>query len=351
MHKELIDFYEYVKPRGFEQVVRTKLLDDLKLASRRVFPAYDIRPFGSFPAGLYLPTSDMDLVCVSDAYLRNGHSNYGSNHLNKFADFLRRENIAARNSVQVISQAKVPLVKYADRVTGLKVDVSFENDTGLIANTTFQDWKVEFPAMPVLVTIIKHLLAMRGLNEPMNGGIGGFSVICLVVSLLQNMPQIQSGSMIPEHHYGEVLMEFLDLYGHQFNYSTTAISLKPAKYIAKVRLHSHFSHNVLTSCQSHVPNMAYKKNKNTDKFMIIDPNRIDNDISGGAANTPRIVQCFSNAYHDLQNRMDQLLKRDDNERVNGSILGCIMGGNYSSFENQRAHLRLVHEHHFGPIHE
>jgi non-canonical poly(A) RNA polymerase PAPD5/7 len=75
---------------------------------------------------------------------------------------------------------------------------------------------------------------MRGLNEPVNGGIGGFSVTCLVVSLLQNMPQVQSGSMIPEHHLGEILMEFLDLYGNQFNYEHTAIQLNPPGYIPKV---------------------------------------------------------------------------------------------------------------------
>jgi non-canonical poly(A) RNA polymerase PAPD5/7 len=235
MHKEIVDFYYYVKPRAFEQAVRTKLVEDLRSAAQRRFPAYDILTFGSFPAGLYLPTSDMDLVCVSDDFMRTGRARSGTKHLHQFADWLKWNKIAHDNSVTVISKAKVPLVKYVDRLTGLKVDISFENDTGLIANKTFQEWKTEFPAMPTLVTIIKHLLAMRGLNEPQNGGIGGFSVICLVVSLLQQMPQVQSRSMIPEHHYGEILMEFLDLYGNQFNVTTTAISLKPPAYVPKVR--------------------------------------------------------------------------------------------------------------------
>jgi non-canonical poly(A) RNA polymerase PAPD5/7 len=50
------------------------------------------------------------------------------------------------------------------------------------------------------------------------------------------MPQVQSRSMIPEHHLGEVLMEFLDLYGNQFDVSTTAISTNPPQYISKVSL-------------------------------------------------------------------------------------------------------------------
>jgi non-canonical poly(A) RNA polymerase PAPD5/7 len=178
----------------------------------------------------------MDLVCVSDEYMRSGHKVLGQipKDIRRFADFVRRSDLAIDGTVDMILKAKVPLVKYVDRVTGLKVDISFENTTGLVANKTFQNWKLQYPAMPILVTLIKHLLAMRGLNEPVNGGIGGFSVTCLVVSLLQNMPQVQSRTMIPEHHLGEIFMEFLDLYGNQFDLAKTAIQFDPPGYVSKV---------------------------------------------------------------------------------------------------------------------
>jgi non-canonical poly(A) RNA polymerase PAPD5/7 len=38
-------------------------------------------------------------------------------------------------------------------------------------------------------------------------------------------------------------------------------------------------------------------------------------------------------------------------RVKESILGCILAGNYSSFEIQRKHLAHVHEKLVGPIQE
>lgn len=240
-----MDFYHYVRPRDFEGVVRQKLIDNLRLMVKSYYkPNAEVLAFGSFPAGLYLPTADMDLVLCSTQFLEGGRAVFGNrNALFGFADFLRRQKLALNDKVEIIQSAKVPLVKYVCSTTGLKVDISFENDTGLVANKTFQDWKTEFPAMPILVTLIKHFLAMRGLNEPVNGGIGGFSVICLVVSLLQHMPQVQSGTMKPEHHLGEVLMEFLDLYGNQFNTATTAIQLKPPAYISKVRAHLLHSHN------------------------------------------------------------------------------------------------------------
>lgn len=136
--------------------------------------------------------------------------------------------------MEVIAQAKVPIVKFVDRITKIKVDVSFENDTGVVANDTFLDWSRQFPAMPVLVTVIKQFLMMRGLNEVVFGGLGGFSVTCLVTSLLQHLPGIQSGDLIPEHHLGQILMSFLDFYGNQFDIQQTGIMMRPPGYFFKV---------------------------------------------------------------------------------------------------------------------
>jgi len=186
----------------------------------------------------------MDLVCVSDEYMRGGYKKLGqsTSAVFKFSNWLQIEKLPIPGSVEVVAKAKVPLVKYVDRLTGLKVDISFENDTGLTANHTFQDWKADQPAMPIIVTIIKHFLAMRGLNEPVNGGIGGFSVICLVQSLLEMLPNAgrdeNAAQMVPEHHLGEILMEFFQLYGINFNWETTAIQLNPHAYVSKSKLGS-----------------------------------------------------------------------------------------------------------------
>ena len=154
--------------------------------------------------------------------------------LSIFAGLLMSNNLPKPRSIEVITKAKVPLIKYVDRLTNLRVDLSFENTTGLVAVQTYLDWKRQFPAMPVIVTLIKQFLAMRGLHEVRDGGLGGFSVTCMVTSLLQHMPQVQSGSMVPQEHLGDVLMEFLDLYGNEFNTTTTGIRLTPPGYFDKV---------------------------------------------------------------------------------------------------------------------
>jgi non-canonical poly(A) RNA polymerase PAPD5/7 len=39
--------------------------------------------------------------------------------------------------------------------------------------------------------------------------------------------------MVQEHHLGELLLDFFDLYGNKFNMTTTAIRMKPPGYIVK----------------------------------------------------------------------------------------------------------------------
>lgn len=338
---EIVDFFNCFKPVEVEQDMRRALIEDLQSAVVRDWHDAKILPFGSYPAGLYLPTADMDLVFVSQNYMDGGYAKYNSkSHLFRFRDFLYKHRIAAEQSVEVISKAKVPLVKYIDRLTGLRVDVSFENDTGIVAIETFNEWKRQYPAMPILVTLIKQFLCMRGLNEPVNGGIGGFTVTCLVVSLLQHMPQIQSMNMIPEHHLGEVLMEFFNLYGNLFDVSTTAIQTKPPRWISKVRYPIHLC-NVLADTSKAAANRQLYRANSAAKFCIIDPNDEGNDISGGSTNTSAILQEFRGALVALNKRMGELRTMSFADRKNQSILGCILGGDYSSFEIQRNHLERV----------
>lgn len=237
LHKEICDFYEYVRPREFEQTMRLDLLSRIRTSIKKIHPHCEIHAFGSFAAGLYLPDADIDLVLVSRDFATQGIPRVNASQvLFKLSDHLVREGLALRGSVEVITKAKVPLVKFKEDLTGIRVDISFENLTGPRANATFLGWKTAYPAMPTLVTVIKQFLLMRGLNEVVNGGIGGFSVTCLVTALLQNMPRVQSGELIPEHNLGEILLEFLDLYGNQFDLYCTAIELNPPRFVDKVIL-------------------------------------------------------------------------------------------------------------------
>ena len=267
----------------------------------------------------------MDVVAISDSFRFHGERIVcqSNNQMYRLGRFIENSRLAEPDSVDIITHAKVPLIKFVDRITAIRVDLSFENNTGITANDTFVAWKRQYPAMPILVTIIKQFLMMRGLNEVMHGGLGGFSVTCLVTSLLQNMPRVQTGELRPEEHLGEVLVEFLDFYGNRLDIGRTGITLNPPGYFDK------HAYN-----RSSVGGPTYQASKN-DRLAIMDPNKPDNDISGGSRNVMLIFDRFSRAHHELITAL-----RSSNRP---SYLDWLLGGNYDSFIRQRNHLLSLYK--------
>lgn len=195
------------------------------------FPGSQLHAFGSYASGLYLPVADVDLVLLSRSFIRQEKKFLCQRprEIYSLAAYLRDVEIAVPGSIETIPHARVPIIKFVDRLTGLKVDLSFDNNSGLAAVKTFQQWRNQFPAMPVIVSVIKQFLLFRGLNEVPTGGLGGFSIICLVTSLLQHLPHGMS-----EPNLGGVLMDFFDYYGNNFDFSTVGIELNPPGYFKKV---------------------------------------------------------------------------------------------------------------------
>ncbi|KAI1823523.1 hypothetical protein F4861DRAFT_510135 [Xylaria intraflava] len=321
LHKEICDFYDYVRPREYEEKLREELIEKLRALVRSKWYDAQILPFGSFMSGLYLPTADMDVAICSKSFTDGRFPVYDKKkYLFHMKHHIEIHGVAAGNQVEAITRAKVPLLKYCDDYTGLKVDISFEKMDGYKAIKTFLKWKEQYPCMPHLVAMIKQFLLMRSLNEPVNGGIGGFSVICMVVHILQMMPQIQSRAMKGGNYLGDLLMEFLDYYGNQFKYEMVAIRMNPPGLVNKAGPST----------------VVYR---NLDRLSIIDPNNPENDIAGGSSNYHTIKDRFSKAYSDLKKAMLRSTREATSGNPSGSVedtlLYPLLAGNYSHFRYQR----------------
>jgi non-canonical poly(A) RNA polymerase PAPD5/7 len=240
---EIHDFYNYVKPRWYEDDIRSSLIVRIENAIQKRYPGCQIHCFGSFACGLNLPGSDMDLVLVSSDYARDRDEfmkNFRSRgQLTKVLDYLENAGIAIRrdrnrSAESIIHKARVPIIKFVSRDTGLKVDISFENFSGVDAIPNFTNWKEQYPDMPILVSLIKQFVLMRGWNEVFTGGIGGYTVTCLVTSIFQHLYAAPEAT---NNNLGSVLMSFLDLYGRRAEtWRDNRIQMEPPAILAKVIL-------------------------------------------------------------------------------------------------------------------
>ncbi|GAB7350593.1 hypothetical protein MBLNU459_g1162t2 [Dothideomycetes sp. NU459] len=325
LHYEIRDFYNYVKPRDFEGQVRRHLIDRVQQAISFKFPEFKILAFGSYASGLYLPTADMDLVACSRTFL-NGQAGLfiTKSMMYKFGRCLEDARIIEPQSLTVISGARVPIIKFVERTTGLRFDISFENDSGLQAQKTFTKWTQDYPEMPVIVSLVKQFLVMRGMSEVFQGGLGGYSVICLVVSVIRHLKAKRGSDWAPKDHLDTILMEFLVHYGKEFDFKKHGIQMEPWSYIKKSKW-----------------NPAGSKKPKMDRLLIIDPNKYNNDISGGSSQIELIFDMFHDAFQRIEQNLNEVEELYQSKGEKTSILDCVWGGNYEVFELQRARMKKV----------
>ncbi|KAM9288753.1 terminal nucleotidyltransferase 4B [Morus bassanus] len=296
LHEEIIDFYKYMSPRPEEERMRMEVVNRIENVIKELWPNADVQIFGSFKTGLYLPTSDIDLVVFGK---------WETLPLWTLEEALRKHNVADENSVKVLDKATVPIIKLTDSFTEVKVDISFNVQNGVKAAQLIKDFIKKYPVLPYLVLVLKQFLLQRDLNEVFTGGIGSYSLFLMAVSFLQLHPR--EDACMPNANYGVLLIEFFELYGRHFNYLKTGIRIKDGgSYVAKDEVQK-------SMLDGYRPSMLY----------IEDPLQPGNDVGRSSYGAMQVKQAFDYAYVVLSHAVSPIAKYYPNNETE-SILGRII---------------------------
>ncbi|BFZ19546.1 hypothetical protein BsWGS_22585 [Bradybaena similaris] len=299
LHEEIIDFYEYMSPQAQEADMRHDVVERLRTVIEDLWPDARVEVFGSFRTGLYLPTSDIDLVVFGK---------WDSQPLFTLQEALLKRNLADASSIKVLDKASVPIVKLTDLKTEVKVDVSFNMDNnqnyGVESAQLIQKYLEKYDCLKYLVLVLKQFLLQRDLNEVFTGGISSYSLTLLAISFLQLHPR--EDAIRPNPNFGVLLIEFFELYGRNFNYLKTAIRIKnDGAYLPKEEVSKEMENGYRPSL-----------------LCIEDPLKAGNDIGRSSYGAMSVKNAFEYAYLVLNHAVipsDMCLLRD-----NQSILGRII---------------------------
>uniref|UniRef100_U5ETV5 polynucleotide adenylyltransferase n=1 Tax=Corethrella appendiculata TaxID=1370023 RepID=U5ETV5_9DIPT len=295
LHEEIEQFYEHMIPTQIEHALRTKLVQRIEKVVLALWPSARVEVFGSFRTGLYLPTSDIDLVVIG---------RWEKLPLRTLEIELVNRGIAEPMSVRVLDKASVPIVKLTDRETQVKVDISFNMQSGVQSAELIKDFKRKYPVLSKLVLVLKQFLLQRDLNEVFTGGISSYSLILMCISFLQLHPRANFNQTT---NLGVLLLEFLELYGRKFNYMKTGISVKNGgRYIPKEELQREM-------VDGHRPSL----------LCIEDPLTPGNDIGRSSYGALQVKQAFEYAYIVLIHAVSPL-NNWLNDCTRQSILGRII---------------------------
>ncbi|XP_059301184.1 uncharacterized protein LOC132053251 isoform X1 [Lycium ferocissimum] len=213
LHKEIIDFCEFLSPTPEEQASRNEAIECVFDVIRYIWPNCKPEVFGSFKTGLYLPTSDVDLVILGSD-IRSPQIG-----LQALSRALSQKGVAKK--IQVISKARVPIIKFVEKKSGISFDISFDVENGPKAAEFIKDAMSSWPPLRPLCLILKVFLQQRELNEVYTGGIGSYALLVMLIAMLQNH---RSGQASAEQNLGILLVNFFDIYGRKLNTSDVGVS-------------------------------------------------------------------------------------------------------------------------------
>ncbi|GAA5926127.1 uncharacterized protein JCM15063_000192 [Sporobolomyces koalae] len=396
LNAEAKSFVSYISPTPIEHELRMYTIEIIRRTIKSKYADADVQCFGSVGTGLYLPGGDIDLVVLCPS-MPSPPLKPSSSLLHRLASLLLTSSIAQPSSLVVIAKARVPIVKFTTRYGGFAVDLSVNQKNGVDAavrvrgmledfafreegyvepgatangisikgsssnantDSTTKKGKEKEPrpeqdeqvatvdhgVARSLVLLVKAFLAQRGMNEVFTGGLGSYSIICLVISFLQLHPKIQSAQIQPARNVGLLFLEFLEYYGKHFNFDETGITLKARG--------GYFNKHDKGWFRSNQPYL----------LSIEDPNDPSNDVSGGSHNIIRVRQTLAGGFDTLSATLlqrqshlsakrnpsliplstESLPNADSDPPSSGtrSLLGSIVGMTRAGVDARRTNLRL-----------
>uniref|UniRef100_A0A0A9W4F7 polynucleotide adenylyltransferase n=4 Tax=Lygus hesperus TaxID=30085 RepID=A0A0A9W4F7_LYGHE len=280
LHQEILEFYEYMSPTPEEHNMRSQVVSNIEQLVLELWPNAHVEVFGSFRTGLYLPTSDIDLVVIGD---------WEKLPLRTLEETLLNKGVCTKENIKVLDKATVPIVKLTDKASGVKVDISFNMNNGVRSAELIKEFKAKYPVLGKLVLVLKQFLLQRDLNEVFHGGISSYSLILMTVSFLQLHPRGEHA--LQNANLAVLLIEFFELYGRKFNYMKTAIRIKNGgTYISKQEMQKDMK-------DGHRPSV----------LCIEDPLTPGNDIGRGSYGALHVRQAFEYAYISLSQSVNPLI--------------------------------------------
>ena len=211
LDEELWRFANLVGPDEREARQRRDVVGRTSALVHQVFPWAEVVVTGSTATGLALPTSDVDLMLMLSVRKVQSEAEVKQERLASLRQLLPhvRRMMAAPGSATLIP-AKVPIVNFIDRQTGLSVDVS-ANCPGSAHNTAVTLQMIgQYPVLRPLLLVLKTLLQQHNLHKTAAGGLGSY----LLFVMAQHTAREHSLEGAHPRDAATVLLKFFDAYAH-----------------------------------------------------------------------------------------------------------------------------------------
>eukprot|EP01116_Phalansterium_solitarium_P018997 TRINITY_DN5187_c0_g1_i1.p1 TRINITY_DN5187_c0_g1~~TRINITY_DN5187_c0_g1_i1.p1 ORF type:complete len:881 (-),score=217.39 TRINITY_DN5187_c0_g1_i1:37-2679(-) len=259
---QLLELFQRVSPTRDDYHHKDVLLRRLQALVQAKWPGGSARlhPFGSSANNFSLRRADLDVCLMVDSKVAGS-----AKHIIHQLGGLLKNNSKHYINIKILSRARVPIVKFTDRQTGVSCDICINNmlpihNTQLLATYTQLDCRVR-----ELACCIKFWAKRRQVNEPYQGTLSSYSWTLMVINYLQqqlppilpclqqlrepnqqqvmvqgydctyfrNVNALRDFSRRNATSVGELLAGFFRLYAQEFDYENSVVSVRLGRFLSK----------------------------------------------------------------------------------------------------------------------
>lgn len=188
LHNEILCLIDLVRPTEVELAARDALVQELGGMVQLLFPDCSLHVFGSQMTNILTPNSDLDLVSHTKIFLLSvlfylhsasgmfftvvhhqalmGVNGKGVEPLYLLQGAIIERGIASY--VEVIANAKVPIIKFDHIASGVSVDILCDNASGMETGKIMKRFTADYPALIPLTILLKIFLVIMYASRVMH---------------------------------------------------------------------------------------------------------------------------------------------------------------------------------------
>ncbi|KAH8094669.1 hypothetical protein BXZ70DRAFT_908781 [Cristinia sonorae] len=282
LHDEIVAYVAYCN--ATEQEVRARVLVVAKLEQfiRRRVSVCDVQLFGSVALDVCLPDSDIDLVIQTPQVYDD---KYKTRVLHQLASMFRFSISCREPTVAVGACVPVLQFKTSPPLGSYDIDISINADDGVKAVPVIKEYLANFPILRPLLLVLKGFLRKLDLHSASNGGLGSYGLSCMTICFLKLIIRKRDEKLTTDfmenESLGVLLMDFLQFYGQELDWTTSCISPAQGEIVTKESLG--FRNSTLPEALS--------------IQCLLNPGR---DIGRSASRAKQIKAAFSDAFNTLK---------------------------------------------------
>ena len=177
-HQEIIDYVNYITPKGETLTIREKTFHLLTDIIQKYKPDWKVVLFGSYSQNTPTIFSDLDFLIL---YNNDSSKNFDIKEMYNLMNILKKEEFS--KNIRLV-KARVPILKATCTITGINIDISMNRQNGCHAALVIRKILKKYNILKPSIIILKILLTKFNLNESHSGGMNSYLLFHLVYFLL-----------------------------------------------------------------------------------------------------------------------------------------------------------------------